>query len=835
MTTPERFARLRGLFEQAVERPATEWLPFLLEACPDDRRLRDEVLGLLHADASPDLGLDAPTPDVLSGLFDDPSLSMVGRRVGHYEISRVIGFGGMGAVYEAHRADDQFRKTVAIKLIKRGMDTELTIRRFRHERQILASLDHRNIAGLLDGGVTDDGRPYFVMEYVTGSPITTYCQERGLSIRDRVQLFRQVCAAVQYAHQNLVVHRDLKPGNILVSSDGTVKLLDFGIAKILGEEADPENVPVTRGGFRALTPEYASPEMIRGEPISVAADVYSLGVVLFELLTGRRPFRFGDRTMASLEEAILSDPVPKPSASVLAPQDETPGPGNRVGFARALSGEVDNIVLMALRKEPARRYPSAEAFGQDIKRWLEGLPIVAEPDWFGYRARKFVGRNALAVTSGVALIGTLVGGIVLTARQATRADRERRKAERVTQFLAGILAAPEPSVQRPDITVAELLDSASARADRGFSAEPDVQALVQATIGHSYLGIGRYSKAEGAFRSALGAAERSGADLDERLIAINNVASALLNTNQLAAADSAFNYGLTLHRQSGRAPDTTEATLLDNLGSVALRLGNLDSAISRHTVSLALRRQLRPGDHDEVARSITNLAVVLTTAGKHAPAESMHREALAMMTRLHGQNHTYTAAALLGLAGSLDYQGKPGADTLYQEVLRIRAALLGRDHPDYAWTLYLYGNWQLDHHRDREALDLFHQVVALRGKTLTDDHPIVAATLNGIGRALATMGRYGDAEKTIHEAIAIRRANLPPGHWAIISSELALAEVQLKAKRYREAEPAILSAYQRLLAAVGPGHTRVRDARADLVTLFEQTNRPHLADPYRQP
>lgn len=406
-----RWLQIKTVLDAALDRPAAERPALLAFLCGDDDALRQEALSLLDA-AEDDGGLDAfaeRNPDPL-----EP-----GGNAGPYRLLKLLGAGGMGAVYLAERADGQFEKQVAVKLIKRGMDTDEILRRFRAERRILARLEHPHIARLLDAGMTADARPFFVLEYVGGLPINRYARERALPLRERLALFRQVCAAVQFAHQNLVIHRDLKPANILVTASGEVKLLDFGIAKLIAPEDDltPDALTVTGAGARPYTPAYAAPEQLRGEAATTATDVYALGAVLYELLTGKRAF--GPRR---------------------APDDEPARPSAQ---APALRGDLDNILQVALRVDPARRYPSAGALGDDLRRHLEKLPVRARPDTWDYRARRFVARNRIAAAAA-ALIGvSLVGGIVATTHQARAARAERRLAERrfaevralATQFL----------------------------------------------------------------------------------------------------------------------------------------------------------------------------------------------------------------------------------------------------------------------------------------------------------------------------------------------------------------------------------------------------------------
>jgi serine/threonine protein kinase/TolB-like protein/Flp pilus assembly protein TadD len=433
--TPERWQRVEELFHAALEREASQRAAFLDEACAGDPDLRRQVEALLAYDAEESSFLEAPAFEATGDwLAEDQDTSVVGQRMGPYQVTRELGRGGMGAVYLAERADDQYQKQVAIKLVKRGMDTDSILRRFRHEQQILANLDHPNIAKLLDGGTTEDGLSYFIMDYVDGLPIDKYCDTKKLSTMERLKLFRTVCSAVEYAHQHHVVHRDLKPSNILVTADGVPKLLDFGIAKVLHPELPSQTTGSTATALRPMTPEYASPEQVRGSAITPASDIYSLGVLLYELLTGHRPYRLHSLTPQEIEHVICEEEPKKPStvigrvekapdgdrARTLTPasvSETREGPPEKL--RRCLAGDLDNMVLMALRKEPERRYASVGQFSEDIRRHLEGLPVIACKDTLSYRSAKFIRRNkAHIITSlltAVILLVLIVAGRLLPA------------------------------------------------------------------------------------------------------------------------------------------------------------------------------------------------------------------------------------------------------------------------------------------------------------------------------------------------------------------------------------------------------------------------------------
>jgi serine/threonine protein kinase len=436
---PERWQRVKQLLDQAIVLEESERSSFLDRECGNDADLRREIDSLLASHDEAGTGfLKAPAINLPKETQTAPART--GRRIGVYQIIEEIGRGGMGEVYRAARADGQFTKEVAVKLVRGGLDTAFVLERFRNERQILATLDHPNIARLLDGGTTDDGIPYLVMELIEGTRIDSYCDGHGLSITERLQLFRQVCAAVQYAHQRLVVHRDIKPSNLLVTKEGVPKLLDFGIAKILDAAVGSETTAA-----RPMTPEYASPEQIRGEPITTTSDVYSLGVVLYQLLTGYSPYQGDTRSPHALARAVCETEPGRPSKAVLRPQpargDDQSEPltpeqvsrsreGSPAKLQRRLAGDLDNIVLMALRKEPQRRYGSVEQFGEDVRRHLEALPVAATKGSWNYRAGKFVQRHKVGMAATVIVLLAVLGGVAATVREARIASANQRRAEK---------------------------------------------------------------------------------------------------------------------------------------------------------------------------------------------------------------------------------------------------------------------------------------------------------------------------------------------------------------------------------------------------------------------
>ncbi len=503
--TPERWRQIEEIFQTVIERASDERKAALTQYCGSDAELRREVESLLDHEV-PDAFIQEPIRDAAQALSLQAGAELIGQRLGAYRVTRLLGHGGMGTVYEATRADERFEQRAAIKIIKGGMDTAFVRDRFTRERRILARLEHPHIARLIDGGETEEGLPYFVMEFVEGQPIGEYCAANQLSINERLKLFRQVCAAAQFAHQSLVIHRDLKPSNILINKDGVPKLLDFGIAKLLDPDT-ADDAAHTTTGLRMMTPEYASPEQVRGKNITTASDIYSLGVILYELLTGIRPHQFKTRSPLEIERAICETETEKPSSAV---SRSTTAPAR---LRKQLVGDLDNIVLMAMRKEPERRYQSVEQFSEDIRRHLDGLPVIARQDTLGYRAGKFIRRHKLGVAATALVIASLTSGVAVANYQARHAERRFQQVRKLAntflfdfhdkiQNLPGSTEAREMVVK----TALEYLDSLAQEAGGNTSLQLELAAAyvkvgdVQgnpfaSNLGHTAAALASYSKA----------------------------------------------------------------------------------------------------------------------------------------------------------------------------------------------------------------------------------------------------------------------------------------------------------------------------------------------------
>ena len=774
---PERWRTIDPILDAALDLPPAERARFLDEACGDDGQLRREIEELIAScELAGDLFEQPPllvAQEMLAESRDDWQGVQPQAVIGHWRVIREIGRGGMGAVFLAERADGAFEKNAALKLVKRGMDTDEILGRFRDERQILARLQHPNIAGLLDGGATGDGLPYFVMELAMGPPIDEYCDAHLFTIADRLHMFRRVCDAVQYAHRNLVVHRDLKPGNILVV-DGQVKLLDFGIAKLLAADGAAVG-DVTRAYAQRLTPQYAAPEQVAGDLTTTATDVYSLGVVLYELLCGHPPYRIVSGSLVDIQRAVCHEIPRAPSAMVTREEDRA------AGIARArstrpeqlveqLRGDLDAICLKALRKEPHGRYDSAAALGEDIQRHLAGLPILARPHTRGYRVVKFVQRNRGLVSLASLLVAAVLIGLVLVvwqAREATQQSAARQQeAERATaarDYLISILSYFDPDrlQGRRDIPPETLIAVGFANLD-SLNAQPEVQAAVMNALAHIVFNFGQRQRADSLYRRAYANLLPRGehADLAVSMTGIGEVwrrelhydsarawfAGALRIRQRLLAPDDPLivesEQALAFALYNIAASDTV-ATRRDSLLSESERLYH--AALRTARLPASLRPRILQGIADiQMARSRPDSAIV------------RYRDAFEAGRASLGPLHPENARTLWGLADAYREAGDPASSERYlREALDILTTVYGASNQDVATTHYLLALQLSDVGRLDEAVAEFHRSIAVASGLEVRDHPWTAWAWVGMGEVELEAGRPREAERALAEAIAL--------------------------------------------------------------------------------
>jgi eukaryotic-like serine/threonine-protein kinase len=807
--TPERWKQVREVLETALDVSSKERAALLDDVCVDDPALRREVEELLAA-YEEDFLEHTPLDGIKQQLGEKPSLE--GHFIGPYKIIREIGQGGMGAVFLAMRADDQYKKRVAIKLVKRGMDTDYVLGRFRHERQILASLDHPNIARFLDGGATEDGLPYFVMEYIEGQPIDKYCDENRLTTVERLKLFQTVCSAVHYAHQNLIVHRDLKPGNIIVTAEGTPKLMDFGIAKLLNPNLYAQTLVPTALSQRLLTPDYASPEQVRGKGITTASDVYSLGVLLYELLTGHRPYQFKSYTSQEIERVICEEQPEKPSTAINRVETGATSDGKtevmitpelvsrtREGqpdkLKKKLAGDLDNIVLMAMRKEPLRRYLSVEQFSEDIRRHLEGLPCIARKDTFAYRTGKFVRRNKIAVAVATAFVILTIVSAVLVINQSIRAARERDKARQVSAFLIELFKVSDPNEARGNaITAREILDKGAERIERELADQPEVQATLMNTMGEVYNTLGLYDSAIHFYEKALKIRRNLfGNEHASVAESLNDLGVATLNKANYEAAEPMLRETLAIRRKLFGKEHIDVAETMVALASLLVNTGKYDEAESLYYEALPMERKLWGNEHEEVATTLNDLALLLYQRGKYEETELLFREANAIYRKVFGDESRYVAMTLSNLGALLRNQGKfADAITNYREAIALNRKILGENHRDLAFPLNNLAQVLMDRGEYADAEQLFREALAIYTKNTGEKNPEAATITLNIGFALYNQNNFGGAESLYRKALATMREIMGEENGLTAKCNLRLAQT-LYAKGERVTSESILT------------------------------------------
>lgn len=764
MSTDETWRRALEIFQDVADLAPEERDRRVAAACAGDDALRRRVADLLAADSESPSSFDRSAaerfPRLFEGEGDDSLLEhWIGRQLGPYRIVRELGHGGMGAVFLGERCDGQFEQRVAIKVARIGLGGDEAVRRFLAERRILASLEHPQIARLLDGGVTQEGLPYFAMEYVEGVSIADYCDAHGLSLAQRIGLFLGVCAAVDHAHRRLVVHRDLKPSNILVSASGDVKLLDFGIAKLL--DAGDER---TRTHERHLTPAYAAPEQIRGERATTATDVWALGVVLYELLVGRRPFS-GRGASDGVGPAVVAEEPARPSTAV---PPTGPGAPSRRRLRRALRGDLDTILLTALREEPDRRYPSAAALAEDLRRHLARLPIRARPDSFQYRAGKFAARHRWALAVAATLLVALVGALGMALEEARAKAREARASQEVTSFLVRLFKGSDPTIARgPSLTAQELLDEGAARLRSDLAAEPEVRARLLHAMVTSYVGLGLYDRALPLVQEAL-----------------------RLRRETFAA----------------RSPEVAES--MDQLGDLYRLEANFARAEPLLREALAARRASLDADDPAVIQSLVHLGRLFEEEGQFARAEEPIRDALAASERRFGASSPESAACLDDFATNQSDLGREAKATeLMRRALEIRERTLGPGSLEVAGSLHNLGLHLEGAGAYPEAAIALERALAIRQKVLGSAHPIVGATQLALATVYDDQNRLDAAEDAVKRALEILRRSLTADHPKVGEALNMLGVLRASRRDFAGAVPVfreLLARYQRVSGMAHP-------------------------------
>jgi non-specific serine/threonine protein kinase/serine/threonine-protein kinase len=738
--------------------------------------------------------------------------------IGRYHLLQKIGEGGMGEVWLAEQKEP-VRRRVALKLIKVGMNSREVIARFESERQALALMDHPAIAKVLDAGATPQAAPYFVMEYVAGVPITTYCDNRRLSTRQRLELFIRVCEGVQHAHQKAIIHRDLKPSNILVTEvDGhpVPKIIDFGVAKALTQKLTADTM-FTRVGAIIGTLAYMSPEQAdsTGVDVDTRSDVYSLGVVLYELLVGALPLEFNALAFDQILKRLREQDTPRPSTKLRAmgPQSGTTAQNrssDSVTLSRELRGDLDAITLKALEKDRARRYGSPSDLAADIGRYLRHEPVLAHPASAGYRVRKYIGRHRVGVAVGAGFFAVLVSFGVAQTLQLRRTTRERDRADRIATFMSGMFKVSDPSTARGNsITAREILDRASTEIDAGLSKDPELQAQMMQTMGEVYQSLGLYPQAQSLLTRAVEIRRRVlGPREKETLASMSSLGGNLRAQGRYPEAEKLDRETLDIRRRvlGPEHPDTLKS--ISDLSSVLAGEGRFPEAEKLLRECLDTQRRVLGPEHADTLRSMNGLANALEDEGRYPEAEQLKRETLNIRRRVLGPDHPDTLKSMNNLASVLDVEGHyPEAEELYRETLAVRLRILGSKHPDTLRSMNALGALLIDEGRYAEAENLFRQSLEVQRGVLGPAHPDTQNSMHNLADVLAEEGRFAESEKLVRETLAIRLRTLGPEHRETLLSMSNLADVLNQERRYAEAEKLgreTLDVQRRVLGAEHP-------------------------------
>jgi eukaryotic-like serine/threonine-protein kinase len=755
--------------------------------------------------------------------------------IGPYRLIQLLGTGGMGEVWRAEQTEP-FHRTVALKLIKAGMDTKAVVARFDSERQALALMEHPNIAKVYDAGATAEGRPYFVMEYVPGVPITDYCDRHRLPIKERLELLMRVCEGVQHAHQKAVIHRDLKPSNVLVEEldqKPVPKIIDFGLAKAAGPRLT-EMTMFTEVGAMVGTPAYMSPEQAdRNERnIDTRTDVYALGVILYELLVGDLPFGVPELREAGMEamlQKIRQQEPTRPSIKIKSSGDSSRDAATKRGeepqtLARHLRGELDWITMRALEKDRARRYGSPSELAADLQRHMQNQPVLAGPPTAIYRAGKFIRRHRFGVAVAAGALVLLLAFSITTALQARRIARERDRANRITEFMVGMFKVSDPNEAKGNVVTArEILDKASKEITTGLSGDSEVQSDLMQTMARTYANLGLFSLAHGLAQTALENRQGTlGPENPKTLQSMNQLGWILDREGRDNEAEKLTRQSLAIEKRVLGSEDTLTLEAMDNLAVILEKQGEYkeEEALERELV--AIRRRRFGPENLSTVRSMANLATSVRLLGRTAEAEQMYRNTLEIEQRVLGREHPQTIATMHNYANLLDEQGHYAeAEKLYRETLAIESRVLGPDHPDTADTMMTLGNaLAYGPGNTAEAEALYRKSLAIQQRVLGPDHPATIRALEGLANVLSTEGHYAEAEKLHRQILSIRQRTLAPEHTDVLLSKYNLADVLFREGRLPEAEKWFRETLEAQTRVLGPENPDTLASRASLARVL---------------
>jgi len=846
-----RFNKVKSIFEQALEIESTQREKFLNDKCRTDSKLKKEVQSLLDAYGKSNDFLEPPVKEKKIDPF-------IGKHIGNYLIEEEAGTGGMGIVYRGRRDDKEFEQKVALKILRQGFTTEYLLKRFQNERQTLANLQHPNIARLLDGGKTDDGLPYLVMEYIDGIPLTEFCDANKLTIKERLELFRTVCSAVQYAHQNLVVHRDIKPGNVLVNKEGSPKLLDFGIAKLLDEDLLEASKGLTKTGVWHLTPEYASPEQIKGETITTASDIYSLGVMLYQLLTGHQPYRITSSSPVAISKIITEEKIVKPSEKFQETEEIATADGTTkeitpesISATRKekvekiyhhLKGDIDNIILKAMNKDPSRRYVSVEQFSEDIRRHIIGLPVIACKETVGYKLSKFIHRHKVGFISTVAFILFLILSVIIIAWQANIASEERdnariesKKFERVNMFLQGMLSAVDPNELGRDVKVYDILEKADDDIKTELKDQPEIEANISKTLGNTYVSLGEYDEAKPHLYNSLSINEKLyGTESKQVAQSLHDIGLYYHWIGDYNLADSLYSKALIIYRKVLADPTTALAENLNDYALIQSDLGAYDNAEELFRESLVIFRNIDGERNRNVASVMNNLAITLHYKNELEEAEKYYLKAQEIFIELFGENHPEVGSTFNNLAFVyMDKDNYEKAEEHFYKSYEIKISLKGEDHPDVGLALNNLGAINFRKGDYETAKIYLLRAIQQHQKALPEDHAWRSLSHFWLGKVYLETNEFSEAENNLRKSLRIREKVLPPEHNSISVTKGELGISLLKQSNYSEAEKYLVEGYKGSYKNLGESNENTIRFIEHLILLYEKTGNENLTSMYK--
>jgi len=819
--------KLSQIFDMVLTLPPEGRTDYIKRVCGGDKELEHKIREMLARLEESDrffeerLEKNEKLIKELDSLIADKDRDedfYEGKTIGRWEILELIGHGGMGRVYKVQRVDESgIKQTGALKIIHKSLLTPTHMERFRLEQHILSGLQHPNISGFVDSGITADRVPYMVMEFVEGDTILEYCNNQRLTIEQRLQLFITVCKAIQYAHKSLIVHRDLKPENILVTREGRIKILDFGIAKLLDPDLYENSAIETQPGMRMLSLEYASPEQISGKVVTTSTDLYSLGVLLNKLLTGLHPFDLSNLSFKEVEK-LVSEENPTPASKRflgLTETDEKQRLADERGISpqeitKQISGDIDAIIYKALHKDPERRYASVEALVTDLERYQNNLPVFAQPDTFSYRAGKFVRRHKLGIAAVAVIFLVLIGGIVATMWQAEQARQNAREAEQVSAFLAQLFEGSDPNRSNDgSMTARELLDQGFERVQTELTDEPALQAQMLSMIGNIYSNLGLYDDAYLAIEKAVELYHSMGDRSPEMATTLLRFANLEYRLGNFQAAADASGESLDLIRSHFGDDHPETASVMNTLAMSLEELGDKEGAYDLYYRIIDIRRD-QPDQGSNLSVNLNNLAILLQEDGKLEEADALFSEAVALVEDIYGFEHPFMAYILNGYSGLHQDRGDYDlAEDNLRDALAIGQAIFPETHPFIGVVQHNLGELFRIMENYSEAAGYYSLSLEQRKQSLPENHPDIATSLFSLGNTLILLEQPSEAEPILREALQIRQSIYKDEDWRVALVKSGLGRALLQQQNLDDAAQYIFPAHAILLESLGEENRHV--------------------------